>query len=108
MRMYDDTEGFGVGRVWSIDGQRFDVQFYSNWKESLKGPFKPCWLNENNEYYVGPRRTNSKPMLTSTHYGGLLTQDKFAAVGFQLLNSGKLPAAVIGAMLIHPEFKWAP
>ena len=108
MRMHNDTEGFGVGKIMGIQGHRFDVQFYSNWKESLKGPFKPCWLNENNEYYVGPRRPNSTPMLTSKYYEGPLTQDKFAAVGFRLLANGKLPARVIGAMLVHPDFKWKP
>ena len=98
--------GYGVGKVISKSGDNYDVQFYSNWEESVApdATFHPCWINQRGKYYIGDRQGSDKPMLTSKYYTSDITQENFAAVDFKLLKSAKLPAAARGAVLIHPDF----
>ena len=99
--------GFGVGKVLEVKpGGSYDLQFYSNDNESLTGSFRPCWLNRQGHWYCGRRRGEDKPMDTGTFYKGTLRQESFAAVGFNLLATGKVPHKVLEAMDRHPAFEW--
>ena len=99
--------GFGVGKVLAVDHTgSYDLQFFSNDSEALEGAFRPCWLNAQGHWYCGKRRDNDRPMDTRTFYTGTLRQESFAAVGFDLLATGKVPRKVLEAMDKHPSFDW--
>ena len=99
--------GFGVGKVLvRTPDLTYDVQFYSNHTESLQGTFSPCWLNSAGHWYPGRRLDGDIPMRTSDYYGGPLRQESFAAVGFRLLASGRMPSSALKAMDAHPGFRW--
>ena len=100
--------GFGIGKVLDVlqDGT-YNAQFYSNDAESLTGSFRPCWLNDRKQWYCGPQRRKShKPMSTEEFYSGSLRDDCFAAVGFRLLETLRVPPAVLRAMHEHQVFEW--
>ena len=99
--------GFGVGKVLeSRPNGSYDLQFYSNDNESLTGSFRPCWLNVKGHWYCGSRKGLDRPMDTGTFYTGTLRQESFAAVGFKLLATGKVPHKVLEAIDAHPAFEW--
>ena len=100
--------GFGIGQILRLmpDGS-YDAQFYSNDAESLTGSFRPCWLNNQNQWYCGPRRqADHRPMSTTDFYSGKLRTECFAAVGFRLLETLHVPSAVLRAMHDHKAFEW--
>ena len=58
--------GFGIGKILQAkkDGT-YNLQFYSNDAESLRGAFRPCWSNTAKKWYAGERRHQSHQEMTT-------------------------------------------
>ena len=101
--------GFGIGKVLKIkkDGT-FNLQFYSNDVESLRGAFRPCWLNTAGHWYAGERKSPThREMTTDDFFPGPIRKHLLAAVNFKLMEDYRVPMPVLRAMSEHPDFQWS-
>ena len=107
-----DTPGFGVAKVLRREGSEdYECQWFSNGsyktKETLDGPFLPCWDGPRGWYArLKPLHESHEPLLTGSTYGWPINQEVVADCGFQLDENRRIPEEVLDRVEQHRLFKW--